>query len=108
MSERAVWLERRYQTVVDGSLKSVRAIWYAPEPRGVDWACPFLIEGEGFEPDVREAWGVDAVQALLLAMQAVSGRLYIHEPPIFWHDPDDDLGLPVSEPIADLRDARTK
>ena len=108
MSGRNVWLERRYRTGFEGSPKTVRAIWYAPEPRGVDWICPFLIEGEGFEPVVREAWGVDAVQALLLAMQAVSSRLYIHEPPIYWHRPDDDLGLPVSEPIADLRDARTK
>lgn len=40
-----------------------------PEPDGRDWACPFQILGLG-EGKVEHAYGVDALQALLLAAEA--------------------------------------
>jgi hypothetical protein len=43
-----------------------------PNPSG-EWACPYQINGLGIET-VRRACGIDAVQALQLAMFAAGGR----------------------------------
>ena len=45
-----------------------------PAPGG-DWQCAFQITGLG-EDDVECAFGVDSVQALQLAFQAVGARLF--------------------------------
>ena len=47
-----------------------------PHPKG-DWACPYQIAGIGDEK-VRRAFGIDAVQALQLAMLATGAILSAH------------------------------
>jgi hypothetical protein len=43
-------------------------------PAAQSWSCPFRVVGGGDEK-VREAWGVDALQALLLATSMLSLNL---------------------------------
>ena len=65
-----------------------------PAPGG-DWQCAFQITGLG-EDDVEYAFGVDSVQALQLAFQAVGARLFAAEGPgrsITWLGMS-DLGFP--------------
>jgi hypothetical protein len=66
-----------------------------PHPKG-DWACPFQITGIGDEK-VRHAFGIDAVQALQLAMLAAGKVLSTHrnEVKLFFLD-ENNLGFPRS------------
>ncbi|MDQ3124818.1 MAG: hypothetical protein M3Q74_04360 [Pseudomonadota bacterium] len=53
-------------------------------------------------------FGVDSVQALYLALQAVAAELYTADRPIFFWELDDILHLPTCGVVADLEAARTK
>lgn len=92
----------RLGTQVDGVTVSIGA----PKPYadGKDFYCPFRIEGLG-DDRVKYAGGVDAVQALQLAMQRIGIELYAspHASALRWIDPDGpDLGFPVPENLRDM------
>jgi hypothetical protein len=59
------------------------------DPDGPDWLCPYRILG-GEDDSVRAAYGVDAVQALHLAENAVAARLDAH-PRLRWLGRDHDF-----------------
>ena len=78
---------------------------YKPEPAKVDWICRFEIdwpEGKG------ERWGtgVDAVQALVAALQMIGSELYASEQnrsgKLGWLAPGHGFGFPVPNTIRDL------
>jgi hypothetical protein len=78
---------------------------HAPERAEVDWICRFEIEW----PEGRaERWGagVDAVQALLIALQMIGAQIYAsrhHESGrLAWLEPGRGYGFPVSNNIRDL------
>src|SRR5262249_25439620 len=48
---------------------------FAPERRSIDWSCRFEIEWPD-EMLTRAATGIDAVQALLFALQMIGAQLY--------------------------------
>ena len=56
-----------------------------PWPKS-DWVCPFLIEGRE-KPQVERAFGVDALQALLLAVEGIRVRLDQTGSRFEWLDP---------------------
>ena len=64
-----------------------------PHPRQ-DWECPFLIEGIG-ESKVRGAYGVDAMQSLISALQGIRAGLDQSERALFWLDPKRGTFFPV-------------
>ena len=101
--------ERTYQMEIGGETRLVPVCWAtpAPDPRG-DWSCAFRIEWPHRPATFRKCYGIDSVQALVLAIQAVAAELYTAQPPVYWWEPDDVLGLPVPHDIADLEAARTK
>lgn len=78
-----------------------------PQPfdDGHDYYCPFEINGIG-ETTVQRAGGVDAVQALQLAMTMIGITLYASEEAaagqLRWLDEYGDLGFPVQEGAEDL------
>lgn len=75
-----------------------------PYPDGKDFFCPFRIEGLG-DDQVKYVGGVDAVQALQLAMHRIGVELYAspHAATLRWIDPDDpDLGFPVPDNVREL------
>lgn len=82
----------------DGTESPVLVRFGRPEPDpapGGDWQCAFQIVGIG-DDDVQHAFGVDAVQALHLAFQAVGARLFAaqsRKQTITWLGMD-DLGFP--------------
>jgi len=78
---------------------------HAPEKAKVDWICRFDI---GW-PDGRvERWGtgVDAVQALLFAMQMIGAEVYARSEHksgrLEWLEPGGGYGFPVPDNIRDL------
>ncbi|HEX8183744.1 MAG TPA: hypothetical protein VF747_03310, partial [Blastocatellia bacterium] len=68
-----------------------------PDPKeGGDWCCPYQIIGLG-DDKVSAAFGVDPLQALLLALQKAGAELSYYQRvqniKLTWLD-DEDLGLP--------------
>lgn len=98
--------ERSFQQIVDGAAVSFRVVWMQPVADGNDWACEYRIEWPDRTWKLRRIFGVDSTQALILAMQTAAAELYGAEPPVFWFEPDDTLGLPLSPGLADLEAAR--
>jgi hypothetical protein len=76
-------------------------------PDGVNFYCPYQVVGIGNER-VRYAGGVDAVQALQLAMQMIGAELYTspeaQSKQISWDGGGvaGDLGFPVPDGLQDL------
>jgi hypothetical protein len=78
---------------------------FAPEPEKVDWSCRFEV---GW-PDgtlERSAMGIDAIQALLLAMQMIGAQIYASDHHasgnLSWLAPGQGYGFPVPANIRDL------
>ena len=95
----------RILTLHDKDEQKVAVRLYAPEPAKVDWICRIEIdwpEGKG------ERWGVgiDAVQALLAALQMIGAELYTSEQnksgKLSWLAPGRGFGFPVPNTIRDL------
>jgi hypothetical protein len=103
-----VFCERRYRMILDGSAMEFPVRWFRPEPFGQDFSCWFEIDWPHRERSRARTFGVDAVQALLLAMEGVCFMLYRASPPVFLWEPDDILRLPVAPGFADLEAARTR
>ena len=62
-----------------------------------DWECPFLIEGVG-ESKVETTYGVDSLQALILAITGVRVRLEQSGRNFFWFDPNIGADIPLYVP----------
>lgn len=100
VNDTTVILERIF--TVDGVETSCRI--FGPAYDGQDFSCRYEI---GWNEGVRsrESWGVDAFQALLLAMQAVHTDLLVARKEdgreVLWLG-QQNLGLPIPETIRDL------
>jgi hypothetical protein len=63
-----------------------------------DYNCPFIIDGLG-ESTVQQASGIDAIQALQLAMQAIRKALHPYAKQLRWvGSPPGGLGFPMMIP----------
>lgn len=101
-------LERTYRMRVADAVEPFPVRWFRPVCNGEAWVCDYEIAWPE-KPAVRRGiFGVDAVQALQLAMNIVAVELYTADPAVFWWEPDDVLGLPVPPAVADLEAARTR
>lgn len=78
---------------------------FAPERAAVDWSCRFEIEWPEGKLE-RFAAGIDAVQALLFALQMIGAIIYAsqyHEKGnLQWLEPGRGYGFPVANSIRDL------
>ena len=78
---------------------------HAPEQSKVDWICRFEI---GWPGGKAERWGagIDAVQALLSALQMIGAELYAsdqHKSGVLtWLSPGRGYGFPVPQTTRDL------
>jgi 23S rRNA (cytidine1920-2'-O)/16S rRNA (cytidine1409-2'-O)-methyltransferase len=74
------------------------------DDRGPAWKCEFCITGLSRVID-RAAYGVDPVQALMLALKTVGVELNFSEERkanlLFWSEPNDDLGFPVTKNVSE-------
>src|SRR5262245_33195455 len=78
---------------------------FAPEQEGASWSCKFEVDW----PDgtLRMAsGGVDAVQALHLALQLIGAQLYASDHhalgKLMWFEPGKGYGFPVTGGIRDM------
>lgn len=79
---------------------------FLPESREKDArSCRFEIDWPDGQRSVA-AWGVDAVQAMLLAMQMIGAEIYTSDyhtsGKLIWRDPAQGYGFPVPPSIRDL------
>ena len=78
---------------------------FAPEERDVDWACRLEIDWPD-EPKSLDVMGVDAVQALKLALRMVGTFIYTSDyhasGNLMWQAPGQGYGFPVANSIRDL------
>lgn len=78
---------------------------HAPEKSSVDWICRFEI---GWPEGKAERWGggVDAMQALISALQMIGAELIASEQhksgELVWLSPNRGYGFPVTQNIRDL------
>src|ERR1700730_17398748 len=69
-----------------------------PDPlKGGDWECPFLIEGVG-KSEVQRAFGVDSLQALIIAIRGIRAGLEQTGRNLFWLDPEIGADIPLTVP----------
>ena len=88
-----------------GEEVSVPVSLFSPVRNDKDWGCPYSIEWpNGIEKET--VYGVDSVQALILAIQRIGNSLYgsdYHKTGrLRWENPHDGYGFPVSSIIRDL------
>ena len=87
---------------IDG--QNVECRFYRPSTDGTDFLCRYTINLPG-QPRESHGYGVDAIQALLLAMtKAHLEMLFLRDKKghrVEWLD-DENLGLPIHEEIRDL------
>jgi hypothetical protein len=78
---------------------------FAPEQRESDWACRFEIDWPD-ETFTLHAMGVDAVQAMELALKMIGASIYGSDHhaagDLMWLEPGKGYGFPVSHNIRDL------
>jgi hypothetical protein len=78
---------------------------YQPRAAGDDWRCAYEIAWPGL-PRRGAVFGVDSVQALLLAMQTIGALLYTARPPgmedLQWLEKDGGFGFPLAPAVRDL------
>src|SRR5262249_49598874 len=88
-----------------GADREIPILVHAPEQSAVDWICRFEI---GWPTGKAERWGagVDAVQALLSALQMIGAELYTSEQhrsgALVWLAARHGYGFPVPQNIRDL------
>lgn len=78
---------------------------FAPEREAVDWSCRFEVDW----PDgtlTMAAMGIDAVQALELALKMIGAQIYASDHhasgKLVWLEPGKGYGFPVTKGIRDL------
>jgi hypothetical protein len=94
--------ERTYQIIVDGSPQPLHCRWFVPEPHSEGgWECRRQITWPDGRTSNRRTGGVDSTQALMLALSSVGADLLASDDPVYWFDPNDDLGLPMLDIVVD-------
>jgi hypothetical protein len=84
---------------------SVQIRIFAPRPIGRAWSCAYEIDWPG-APRKRDISGLDSMQALFLALQAIGTDLYTSEHhragELVWEQEGRGYGFPVPKTIRDL------
>ena len=93
-------IARRVFTVAETRRRHVVVAFGMPRAvPGWDWACPVSVKGlPGLRSTPRPVFGIDALQALELALQYARATLWRHAPRLSWLDHRGDLGLAGSIP----------
>ena len=95
----------RELSLADGSPVTVELGLPYADGENPDYVCPYRIRGMG-SGRVRCSFGIDPIQALMLAMQVIGTDLYSSDEyrsgSLRWFKPHDDLGLPVLPSFEDV------
>ncbi len=99
--------QRTLTGVFDGKVAEVEIRLFLPERHlnGEDWECRYEIEWP-ITPRSHVVNGVDAMQALLLAMACTAADLYAGQPPglsgLTWLEPGGGFGFPLPPSLRGL------
>lgn len=89
----------------DGKTISFEVRVFAPEKKTTDWSCRVEV-GWPDGMTSMEVGGIDSVQALTLALQAVGAQIYTSDHHakgrLFWMDRGKGYGFPVPNTIKDM------
>jgi hypothetical protein len=96
-----VILQRNLKTTADGTNIDIPVKLYLPvQTQGGDFKCDYEI---GWPAKTRrfQAYGVDSIQSILLALQMIAIELYtsdLHKSKqLMWLKPDDGYGFPLAK-----------
>ncbi len=98
---------RHYSLVENGRPAEVTVRLFQPEPYPdeLNYRCRFQVEWPSKTQDLH-AGGVDAIQALILALQMLGAIINtsdaVKEGKLVWHEPGGGFGLPVPRNIEDI------
>jgi Protein of unknown function len=96
---------------VDGRELDVPVTVHAPVDQADHWCCEFAI-GWPDKPKRGKGNGIDAVQALLIALEMIAINLYSSEAHkqgrLKWDEPHGGYGFPLSSAIRDLYEGRDR
>jgi hypothetical protein len=88
-----------------GAKRDVQVAIFAPEPDGGSWKCQYEIDWPHGKWESFGA-GVDAVQALTIALQKIGVEIYFSEyhksGQLFWNKPGNGYGFPVPPSARDV------
>ncbi len=88
-----------------GSDHHVKVEIHQPVAVDDDYKCSYTI-GWPDREEVGHAMGIDAIQAIFLALQKVGIEIYCSKPAkrgdLIWHEPGGGYGLPLPKNLADL------
>jgi hypothetical protein len=78
---------------------------FAPEPQAVDWSCRCEVDWPDGTQTMAAA-GIDAVQALHVALQLIGTQIYTSDHhasgKLMWLEPGKGYGFPVANNLRDL------
>jgi hypothetical protein len=86
--------ERTYWMMIDGQPRPIPVRWLRPVLDSVSWCCEIQVDWPNQTPQRQKIYGVDSVQAILLAFQAAASILCTTRPSVFLYEFGDDLHLP--------------
>ena len=102
---------RHLTVTVEGCETDVPVTIFAPIDRGDHWRCEFQIGWPG-RKRTGKGRGIDAVQALLIAMQCIGVELYTSEAhaagQLKWEQPGGGYGFPLHSGVSDLYEGDDK
>ena len=101
-----VAFERLFKTRCDGTEVAIPVEWFVPQSDAQDWSCAYVIRWPDRHHSHGRAYGVDGLQAVQMAQAKVALELYGAEPPVYWLEENDRLGLYLVPLMRDLEDGR--
>jgi hypothetical protein len=105
MGEAELVAERHLTLRTEDGERTIIIRVFAPERSDGDWACRYGIDWP-HEPRSFQAHGVDAMQALQLALNMIAAEIYCspyHQSgALFWERPGGGYGFPVPHGLRDL------
>jgi hypothetical protein len=100
-------IARREFTIGKDGKRRLDALVYTPVEDGVeDFRCEYEIREDGVLTRASQDYGVDSMQALILALRKLGADImtseHVMKKELYWNDHNDDLGLLLPKSLSDL------
>jgi hypothetical protein len=107
MMKREIIARREFTVGRDGK-RRLEALVYAPVEGGPDdFRCEYEIREDGVVTTASQDYGVDSMQALILAVRKLGADIitseHVMKKELYWNDQSDDLGLLLPKSLSDLQ-----
>ena len=107
MKTREIIARREFTIGKDGK-RQLEALVYAPVEDGAhDFRCEYEIREDGAVTTASQDYGVDSMQALILALRKLGADIitseHVMKKELHWNDQNEDLGLVLPKSLSDLQ-----